>query len=209
MLNVPHAPRAPLHFEEVALHSALMRRSRTTRYKPDREIHLKLGEGQRDLAIFLTLQTHYVLPTHYLYEFTKDICHDYIGLRERLRLLWLHGYLERVELLNHPLVFSDKIIYALSDKTRKLLAEIGKLNRYAPPSPSGGYRHAFMTSILLANADLWARSNGYQFISLEEIIAQAPSNTRDNKDPLGIPCQIVRGTERAKAKTRPPIGFTV
>jgi hypothetical protein len=204
MLTVPHSPGLELQTEGDLLNALRMRRSRTVRYKPDREIQLKLGEGQRDLTIFLTLQTHYVLPTDYLYEFTKHICRDYVGLRERLRLLWLHGYLERVELLNHPLVFSDKIIYALSDKTRKLLATIGKLNRYAPPSPSGGYRHAFMTCVFLANADLWARSHGYQFISLEEILAEAPPKTRDAKDPLGIPCEIVRGTQHAKSKTKAP-----
>src|SRR5580704_1146571 len=171
MLNAPHALGRELQTQGGFVDALHMRRSRTVRYKPDRDIQLKLGEGQRDLTIFLTLQTHFVLPTHYIYEFTKDICHDYIGLRERLRLLWLHGYLERVELLNHPRVFTDKIIYALSDKTRNLLGEISKLNRYAPPSPSGGYRHAFMTCIFLANADLWARSKGYGFITLEEFLA--------------------------------------
>ena len=149
--------------------------------------------------MFEAIQRHGPLPSHYLYAFTKHLCTDIFGQRKRLQKLWNEGYLDRPPALNHPLVRTDHLIYSLSDKSRQLLAELGKRNEYATEL-TGGHRHAFMTACITANIELGAIKEGYKFISQEEIMAKA---NRQVRHPLSIPSKISYQIKTKQHSDRP------
>lgn len=130
----------------------------------------------RRLRTIEAIHRHWWLPSHYLYEFTKDLCKDVLGQRRDLALMVKEGLLERPRAINNPLVKNDFLNYALTPKSLAILEQMGKRNVYSQP-PSGGYEHASMTVAITANIDLECSRAGYRFITQEEILANAPQKS--------------------------------
>ena len=145
----------------------------------------------RDLLIFEVLQRHGPLPSHYLYAFTEHLAKDRFGFAKRLLALTREGYLARPPQLNHPLLFTDFKVYALTVKAREILRQHGKLDRFALPM-SGDFKHQLMTACITANIALGAVSGGYRYVSQEEILASrtCPEETRAAQKPLAVQTSI-------------------
>ena len=154
----------------------------------------------RDLIIFSALQRHGALPSHYLFEFTKDVATDRTGFRKRLTALYRAGMLERPVQLNNPLIKTDFKVYILTKQSEEVLREVGKLNQYAVLT-GGGYPHMLMTACITANIELEARRMGFKFISQEEILAssQCPWVTKIAEKPLALTTNISRTFAHGKS----------
>lgn len=143
----------------------------------------------RDWLSFEVIQRHGPLPSHYLHEFTKRLGRDMFAQRKRLLKLVQYGYLARPIQLNNPNVHDDFYVYALGDKAKEALRDMGRASLYATPV-GGGYQHMFMSACVTASIELEAIKAGYRFIDQEEILADAPEATKDSERPLELPCAI-------------------
>lgn len=139
----------------------------------------------RDITIFEALQKHGPLPNHYLFEFTKDKAHDYIGLCERTRDLARASYLRPCNSINRAFDFR---VFKLGDHGDEELGKLGKHNRFAKPL-RGWDDHTLMTSCITANIELQAKKAGIGYVSQEEILAYktCPDETRYAQHPLALP----------------------
>ena len=155
----------------------------------------------RDILIFEAIQRHGPLPSHYLYEFTKDAAHDRIGFRKRLTALRRTGLLDCPEQLNNPLIKTDFKVYILTKKSEEILRDAGKLNHFASPV-SGGYQHMFMAACITANIEIEAMKAGFRYIAQEEILAKqtCPDETRAAMKPLALASSIAWEFSRADGK---------
>lgn len=178
-------------------HDLLNRRLRYARPNP---MVRRIVLTEPDYLLFEAINRHGPLPTHYLYEFTKHLRHDYSHLQNRLTEFY-NGDAQGPLLLRPPQQFAgfearyQHIVYDLAPRAKVALAERGTLTRFSPRR-SDPFLHQLMQACVASSLELSAPAKGMRYIPREEILARAtcPQRTRDAKNPMAIP---VAGSNQA------------
>lgn len=140
----------------------------------------------RDITWMLALQTHGMLPSHYLHGFGGG---SIKGTAQRLTVIHHEGgYLARPEQQRHTdRARYQALTYQLAPKAEALLHRRGLSTRHTA-SFRGHTAHQFMVSCLTASMELACREAGLRYISQEDIFR----DVRCMRKSLSLPCQ---GTE--------------
>lgn len=160
----------------------------------------------RDLLIFEKLQRHGILPSHYLFEFTKHLCRDRNDFQHRLKHLYnedrtTHGgpYLDRPARQQFsPDAPWQHLAYILDKAGYRALEAAGKRHLYARQADQGWYPHQQMTAAITASIELAACKHGLRYGDQEEIFAHrlCPEATRK----LPMPLSLTIGEREAMTK---------
>ena len=126
-----------------------METKRRSRWKPAWDGTELRGITERDLAIFRALYEHGPLSYDYLYEFTKEIASDLVGLKHRCAKLFHdrssghgEGYLLRPWQLNPQGVYAYKTIVENSLRAEAMLngADLYQVPLISTRGPNHGGR---------------------------------------------------------------------
>lgn len=150
----------------------------------------------RDLVIFEKLQRHGILPSHYLFEFTKHLGRDRNDFQHRLKHLYnedrtSHGgpYLDRPARQQFtPDAGWQHLSYILDKAGYRALEAAGKRNLYAKQADQGWYPHQQMTGAITASLELATIKHGLRYGDQEEIFRHrlCPESTRLSSMPLSL-----------------------
>lgn len=166
---------------------------RRLRFAPPNPVVQRLVLIERDFLLFEAINRHGPLPAHYLFELTKHEARSYKHLQYRLTELYngdpAGGYLTRP-----PQQFAgfearyQHIVYDLTPRARKALAERGTIGRFSPKR-TDPFLHQLMSACVAASMELTAPAKGLRYIPREEILnhPRCPSETRDKPNPMAIP----------------------
>lgn len=174
----------------------LNRRLRYAQPQPRPNDHsIRLGE--RDFLIFEKIaRHHHLLPSNYLFEFTKQLNPNLSRFRLRLTKLY-NGTIGGIRYLAKPVqqkvseyAREQPLIYELQPAAAIALEERGRTPRY-PHSKSDPFVHRLMSACRSASFDLALSRMGHRFLSLDEIFAhkRCPDTTRQSAYPLALPLQ--------------------
>ena len=173
---------------------SLNRRSRFAGRQPTGK---RIVLGERDFQCFAALERHGLLPSTYLYEFTKHTARNFKGFQQRLTDLYNEDntphrgfYLERPEQQYASInARYQPMAYELTPQAGRALRD-----RDIPPQmweqPNGPYLHRFMTACLTASIELGTRQAGFRYLSQADIFAhpKCPAGLADKDHPLALPC---------------------
>jgi len=172
---------------------ARKRRSRMRRVSSGKRIELT----ERDIDLFKLLSRYRYLRSNYLYAFLGG--HSETRFKERLGHLYHDGrYINRPE---RQWQFAKAryapAAYELDDRGEQVLREQGLAQADSPllaKGRCGAYRqfaHQLMVCECMASIELGARQNaGLRFISWQEIMARAPEETRQMRNPFELPVSV-------------------
>lgn len=170
---------------------ALQRRKR---YAPPQPFDERIDLRERDFQIFEALHQHGPLPTHYLFELTRQGGENHLAFQRRLTKLY-NGTTHRGAFLTRPRFQRDafgaryqSLIYDLAPPAIDLLAEHGRLPSYVPVR-TDPMLHRFMAACVSASIRLEAGRRGLRFICKSEIFAhhRCPESTKQSENPLALP----------------------
>lgn len=129
-----------------------------------------------DYLIFEAINRHGPLPTNYLFELQKHRRRNYPNFQRRLTKLYNGdehgGYLVKPEQQRASYkALSHSLIYTLSPRGMRALAEYGSLALY-PPSGSVWFFHQFMQACVGASFEVLAPAKGLMYIPREAILSR-------------------------------------
>jgi hypothetical protein len=172
---------------------AISRRSRFAGRQPTGK---RIILGARDFAVFSALERHGLLPSTYLYEFSKHEARNYKGFQQRLTDLYNEDntphrdfYLDRPEQQNASInARYQPMAYELTPAGARALRDHG-LPQQMWERPNGPYLHRFMTSCLTASLELAAQEHGIKFLSQSDIFnhPKCPNSVAEAEHPLALP----------------------
>lgn len=166
----------------------------------------------RDIVIFEKLQRHGILPSHYLFEFTKHLCRNRNEFRHRLKDLYnedrtSHGgpYLDRPARQQFsPDAPWQHLSYILDKAAYRALEAAGRQYRYAKHADQGWYPHQQMTAAITGSLELATIKHGLRYGDQEEIFSHrlCPEATRKLPMPLALTIGVRDAYTRAGAVRR-------
>ncbi len=167
--------------------------NRRLRFAPPQPLDQNIVLGERDLLLFEALDRHGPLPSTILFEFTKPNFDNFNRHQKRLTHLY-NGSKNDAPFLARPrqqfnsfYARSNHLIYDLDRSGRRMLAEQGRLSRFAPRR-SDPFLHQFMGACVSASIELACRKKRIRFIHKAEIFTheKCPGATRDAHNPLAF-----------------------
>jgi hypothetical protein len=149
----------------------LKRRLRSSKPQPSDD---RIALSERDFRIFEALHRHGPLPTHYLFELTKDLGKNFAAHQHRLTKLY-NGTKDGTTFLTRPAqqfasyeARYQPLIYDLTPMAKHVLAERGRLSRFMPDR-NDPFLHRFMGACIAASIDITSTSSQVRFISKDTI----------------------------------------
>lgn len=167
--------------------------NRRLRFSPPNPVVKRLVLTEADYLLFEAIDRHGPLPTHFLYEFTKHLRKDYTHLQNRLTEFY-NGSTDGAFLVRPPQQFAgfearyQHIVYDLSPRARRALAERGTMARFSPPR-TDPFLHRLMGACVGASLELSAAKKRLRYIPREEILShpKCREGTKTADNPLAIP----------------------
>ena len=158
-------------------------RSRTTPQSRGRLIAVTA----RDLAIFRLLNRYRFLPSNFIHAFVGG---NAVYHKARLTDLFHEGWLAKPalqwEVLNARYRFDT---YELGSRGRTYLRDEGLIET-RQLGTGGAFRHELMLCMVMASLELSARQRGVEFIGWKDVLANAPTETRNADAPFAIPVAL-------------------
>lgn len=159
----------------------------------------RLEIGPRDIAICRLLGRYRYLPSNFIQAFVggSDGYHK-TRMTDLFHEGWLRKPVQQWEMLNARYRFDT---YELGAKGTSLLAEQG-----ITPSPlgtGGYYRHELMTCLIMASFELSARKHSVRLSTWQDVLYQAPEDTRLAPAPFIMPMSFDHEGRRFERPLRP------
>lgn len=138
----------------------------------------------RDIEIFKLLNRYRYLPSNFIHAFVGGNRNYH---KARMTDLFHEGWLKKPwpqwEAMNARYRFDT---YELGHKAAVTLADRGLATVHRLGTGSS-FRHELMVCLIMASFELAARETGVALHSWKDVLAIAPSSTRDDKAPFAIP----------------------